>query len=203
MQHGIAARRQMQMITALDAERDRISERTKYEIGPWSQGHNHVARDHRTIGAADAPSAGGRFERPGIAHQKASALALEKRRIGFRQSTGIGNKSGRRQIDGAGEFSGQVGLARGNGLAIENLAVDAIILRSLKFANCACQRRFASKDFEPAGPSQQFRHFRLGDQGLVLDQAAPDQRQFGHGAVQRPVRRRREKVACQPRQESR
>jgi hypothetical protein len=65
------------------------------------------------------------------------------------------------------------------------------------------KRRFGAKQLHPAGAPQQLRHLGFRDQRLVLDQAALDQRQFGHRAVQRPRRRRRQIIAHQPRQECR
>src|SRR5882724_3241094 len=37
IEHGVAARRQVQVVTPFDSERKGISERTKYQIGPWSE----------------------------------------------------------------------------------------------------------------------------------------------------------------------
>src|ERR1035437_2347313 len=203
IEHGIAARRQVQVVTALDAERDGISERTKHQIGPRSQCHDDFACDRRAAGAGDAPSAGVLFKRSRIAHQQASTLALEKRRIGFGQPARIGNESGCRQIDRTGELSGQIGLAQRNRPAFENLARDAIVLRPLEIARRVRQRLIGAKQLDPAGPPQQLRHFSLRDQRLMLDQAVPDQGQFGHRAVQRARWRRSEEVAHQPWQEGR
>src|SRR3981081_382670 len=98
IEDGIAARRQMQMVTALDVERDGISERTKHQIGPGSQCHNDIARDRRAARPTDTPSASILFERSCIAHEKAPALALEQRGVGFGQSTWIGNASWGREL---------------------------------------------------------------------------------------------------------
>ncbi len=188
IEHGIAARRQMQMVSALDAKRDGISERTKHQVGPRPQRYHDFARDRRAMGAAHTPSAGVLFERSRIPDQKTPAVALEKRRIGLGQSTGIGDESGCRKMDRARELAGQIGLARSNGLAIENLAIDPILLGSLKISDRFCKRRIGAKQLDPAGPPQQLRHAGLRDQRLMLDQAAPDQGQFGHRAVQRAIR---------------
>ena len=203
MEHGVAARRQMQMVAALDAERDRISERTKHQIGPRSQCHHNVARDHRAFRPGNPPSGGVLFQPSRIAHDKAAALAPEQRRIGFCQSAGIGNESGRRQIDRTGEISGQVGLARRDRPGIENLAGDAVLPCALEIGRRGRQRCLRAKQLDPAGPPQQLRHPGLRDQRLMLDQAAPDQGQFGHRAMHRPVRRGCEEVAHQPGQEGR
>src|SRR5450631_3809521 len=58
IEYGITARRQMQMIPALDPKRDGIPERTKYQIGPGSQRHDNFARDRGAIATANTPSAG-------------------------------------------------------------------------------------------------------------------------------------------------
>jgi len=52
IEHGIAARRQMQMVAALDAERDGISERTKHQSDHGPSATTTFARDHRAMGAA-------------------------------------------------------------------------------------------------------------------------------------------------------
>ena len=166
---------------------------TRSDHGPSATTTSRATR--RALGSADPPSAVGLFERSRIADEKAPALALEKRRIGLGQCAGIGNESGRRKIDRAGEFAGQIGLARRNRLAVENLAGDAILSGALEIAHRVCQRCIGAKQLDPAGPPQQVRHPGLRDQRLVLDQAAPDQGQFGHRAVQRPLRRGGQKVA--------
>ena len=50
------------------------------------------------------------------------------------------------------------------------------VRRALKIAHRVGQRPIGTKQLHPAGPPQQFRHFGLGDQRLMLDQAATDQR---------------------------
>jgi hypothetical protein len=111
--------------------------------------------------------------------------------------------SGRRPIDRAGEISGQIGLTQRDGVAVENLAFDAVAPGSLEIADRVCKGCIGAKQLDPPGPPQQFRHFSLGNERLVLDQAALDQGQFGHRAVQSPVRRRCKEVARQPRQNGR
>jgi hypothetical protein len=91
-------------------------------------------------------------------------------------------------MDRARELAGQIGLARSNGLAIENLTIDPILLGPLKISDRFCKRRIGAKQLDPAGPPQQLWHAGIRDQRLMLDQAAPDQGQFGHRAVQRAIR---------------
>ncbi len=72
IEHGIAARRQMQMIAALDAERDRIAERTKHQIGPRSERHHDFARDHRAVRPATRHPPVVLFERSRIADDESA-----------------------------------------------------------------------------------------------------------------------------------
>ena len=55
MQHRIAARRQMQVIATLDAERNRKAERTQYQIGPRPQCQHHFSRDRGVIAGRHPP----------------------------------------------------------------------------------------------------------------------------------------------------
>src|SRR6185437_14214236 len=98
IEHGVAARRQMQMVTALHRERDRIAERTEYQVGPRPERHHGLTCAHGAIPSIDAPSTGVLFQRTRLASEEASAPALEQRGIGLGQSTGVWNESGRRPM---------------------------------------------------------------------------------------------------------
>ena len=143
------------------------------------------------------------FEGACIADHEAAALALEQRGIGLGQATGIGNETRLREIHGATELTVEVGLFQRDRLAIENVALDAILLGALEFIDRVFERPLLAKQLDPADPPQQFRHARFRDQRLMLDQAALDQWQFRHRTAVRPFRRRRQEVAHQPRQEGR
>src|SRR2546429_563741 len=95
IEHGIAARLEMQMIAAFDGERDRIAERREDLIGPRSHRDNDVARRDRAFERRHAPTSAGLLERSCIADQIPPALVAEQRRIGFGQTAGIWNTSGR------------------------------------------------------------------------------------------------------------
>ena len=135
-----------------------------------------------------APAAGRLFERFRIACDETPALALEQRGIGLGQSAGVGNKSRRRKMDRAGEFTPQVGLAQLDRSVVEHLACDAILLRPLELAERFCKRSIGTIQLDPAGPPQQLAHAGLRDQFFMLDQAAPDQRQLGHRTLHRAFR---------------
>ena len=122
------------MITALDAQWNRISEPTKHQIGPGSERHHGFARAHYAVIGIHAPAAGRLFERSRIAYDEAAALAPEQRGIGLGQSAGVGNKSWCRKMDRAGEFTPQVGLAQLDRSVVEHLACDAILLRPFEIA---------------------------------------------------------------------
>ena len=197
--------RQMQMIAALDVERDGIAERAKHEIGPRPHRHHDLARGRRAL--RRRRSASGRrslFEGLGIADQKAAALAAEQRGIGLCQPAGIGNESGRRE-DGPRRRTRRSDAARARRSPCGSRTSPATpyCLARSKSRTRVGQRRIGAKQLDPAGPPQQFRHAGFRNQRLMLDQAAPDQRHFGHRAVQRPLRRGGQIVAHQPRQECR
>ena len=141
IEHGIAAWRQMQMVSALDAERDGISERAKHQIGPGTQRDDNFARDRRAVRSGHAPAARTLFERPGVADDKPSTLALEKRRIGLGQSTRIRHESGCGKMDGAGEISGQMRLARRDRITVENVTRHAVLPCPLEIAHRIGERR--------------------------------------------------------------
>jgi hypothetical protein len=54
----------------------------------------------------------------------------------------------------AGDLASQMGLARGDRLAIENLAGDAILLCPLEIANRVRKRCIGAKQLQPTGPPQ-------------------------------------------------
>src|ERR1700716_2650259 len=114
IEDGIAARRQVQMITALHVERDRISERTKHQVGPRSERQHDLASTDLAVRRSDPPSpADVPFEGLRICGHKASPLALEQRSIGFGQPARIGDESGLGEMDRACEFAAEVRLAVG------------------------------------------------------------------------------------------
>ena len=193
----------MQMVAALDLKRDRIAERRKNLIGPRPHRHHDVARGDGAFQRRHPPPSAGLFERSCVADQISPALAAEQRRIGLGQAAGIGHESRRRKMDRAAEIAGQMRLARRNRRGVENLARDAILPGALEIPHRVRKRRLGAKQLDPAGPPQQLRHVGFRDQRLMLDQAALDQRQFGHRAVQCTLRRRGEEIAYQPRQEGR
>ena len=178
------------MVAALDAERDRIAERGKDLVGPRPHRHHDLARRNGAFQRRHAPPSAGLFERSCVADEKTAALAAEQRRIGFGQSAGIGDEARRGKMDRAAEIAGQIGLARRDRRRVENVARDAILPGALELPHGVRQRRLGAKQLDPAGPPQQLRHVGFRDQRLMLDQAALDQRQFGHRAVQRALRRR-------------
>ena len=137
-----------------------------------------------------------------IADQKAAALAAEQRRIGFGQPAGVGNEAGRGKVDRAGKSPARLGSRAAMPAHREPRPATPYCLARSRSLSALRQRRFRAIQLDPSGPPQQFRHAGLFDQSLMLDQAAPDQRQFGHRAVQRALRRRCEIVAHEPRQES-
>src|ERR1700716_4008629 len=111
IEDGIAARRQVQMVTALDVERDGISERTKHQVGPWAERHHGLASTDLAVWCSDLPSpACVLFEGLRICDHKASPLALEQSTIGFGQPARIEDESGLGEMDRAGEFAAEVRL---------------------------------------------------------------------------------------------
>src|SRR6266851_6390078 len=149
IEHGIAARRQMQMVTALHVERDRISERTKHQVGPRSERHHGLASTDLAVGCSDPPSpADVLFEGLRICDHKASPLALEQLSIGFGQSAGVGNESGLSEMDRAGEFAAEVRLALDNRLAVENFAFNPVLPCPLEIPNGTGERCIPPKHFD-------------------------------------------------------
>src|SRR3954451_1564634 len=99
----------MKMVAAFYPKRNAISERTKHQVGPRPQCYNYFARHRCTIAAGKPPCPPILLKGCCVTDQKASTLALEQRRIGLAQSAGIGNETGRWQINGASKLSAQVG----------------------------------------------------------------------------------------------
>ena len=94
MQHGIAARRQMQMVAALDVERDRIAERGKDQVGPRPHRHHDFARHQRAFERRQAPAVRRTCSSVRASPtRKRPPLRPEKRRIGLGQSAGIGDEA--------------------------------------------------------------------------------------------------------------
>ena len=143
------------------------------------------------------------FERSGVTNKVSPALAAEQRRIGFGQAAGIRHEARRRKMDCAAEIAGQMRLARNNRRRVQDLARDAILPGALQLPHGTRKRHLGAKQLDPAGPPQQLRHIGFRNQRFMLDQAALDQRQFGHRTVQCTLRRRGEEIPGQPRQEGR
>src|SRR5450631_2204374 len=123
----------MQMVTALDVERDRISERTKHQVRPRSERHHGLTSTDRAVRRGDPPPpAGILLQGLRIADHKAAALALEQRRIGLRQPTGVEHESRLGEMDRAGEFAAEMGLALDQRLAVENIAFNPVLPRPLE-----------------------------------------------------------------------
>ncbi len=115
----------------------------------------------------------------------------------------IEDESGLSEMDRAGEFAAQVRLALDNRLVVENFAFNPVLPCPLEIPHSVGKRCIPPIHFDPAAPPQQLRHPGFGDQRLVLDQAAADQRHDRHRSAIRPVRCRRQEVAHQPWQERR
>ncbi len=153
VEDGIAARRQVQMVTALDVERDRIAERTKHQVGPRSERHHGLTRTDRAGGRSDPPPpADVLFEGLRICGRKASPFALEQRSIGFGQPARIEDESGLGEMDRAGEFAVEMRLALQNRLAVENFAFNPVLPGPLEIPHCAGERCILPIHFDPAAP---------------------------------------------------
>jgi hypothetical protein len=143
------------------------------------------------------------FERARIADDEAAALAAEQRGIGFCQPTGIGDEARRRQKYRAGKVAAEIGLERRDPPGVEDIARDAILPGAFELAGSLRERRLRAKQLQPTVALQQLRNPGFRHQRFVLNQAAADQRQLGHGAPHCELRRGRQIVSQQPGQELR
>jgi len=53
-------------------------------------------------------------------------------------------------MDATGELSGQIGLAHRDGVAIEQFACDAVLLRAFEIPHRVCKRCIGAKQLDPA-----------------------------------------------------
>jgi len=131
----IAARFEMQVVAALDLQRDGIAERAEHLIRPGPHRHHHLAGGDRALVGGNAPAIARPFEGPRVSGHEPPALAAEQRSIGFGQTTGVGHEARCRKMDRAGELPVQMRFARGNAGGIQNIADDAILPGALQLAH--------------------------------------------------------------------